>query len=138
MFKSVVIAFVAMIVVTGLSNAEPIHAQGRGYNTPEADESLVRFAIIADLTGGERPGVFKVGAEAVRAMKPDFIMSIGDLIEGGTEDVDQMNKEWRTFNENLNKGDLDFYPVVGNHDISNTAMRHWYEKVVAPRYYHFI
>ena len=39
---------------------------------------------------------------------------------------------------NLNQGDLDFYPVVGNHDISNTAMRHWYEKAVAPRYYHFI
>ena len=82
--------------------------------------------------------MFKVGAEAISAMKPDFIMSIGDLIEGGTEDVDQMNKEWAAFNENLNKGDLDFYPVVGNHDISNTAMRHWYEKVVAPRYYHFL
>ena len=58
------------------------------------DNSLVRFAIIADLTGGERAGVFKVGAKAINAMKPDFIMSIGDLIEGGTEDIDQMNKEW--------------------------------------------
>jgi len=71
-------------------------------------------------------------------MKPDFIMSIGDLIEGGTEDVDQMNKEWLAFNKNLNNHDLDFYPVVGNHDISNATIRHWYQEVVAPRYYHFL
>ncbi|MEH6593468.1 MAG: DUF1330 domain-containing protein [Halioglobus sp.] len=137
MFRSVFFIF-TVIIVTGFSSFGSTNSQAGEYNTPKTDDSLVRFAIIADLTGGERAGVFKVGAEAISAMKPDFIMSIGDLIEGGTEDVDQMNKEWLAFNENLNKGDLDFYPVVGNHDISNTAMRHWYEKTIAPRYYHFL
>jgi 3',5'-cyclic AMP phosphodiesterase CpdA len=108
------------------------------FHSPQSDTDLIRFAIIADLTGGERPGVFRVGAEGVRALHPDFIMSVGDFIEGGTEDVDQMNKEWLAFSQNLARGEIDFYPVVGNHDISNTVMRQWYEKTVGPRYYHFI
>jgi len=127
-----------ILLTVACSSLETKDSQTGVYNPPQSNNDLVRFAIIADLTGGEREGVFKVGAEGVRSMQPDFIMSIGDLIEGGTEDVAQMNKEWDAFNQNLNKGNLDFYPVVGNHDISNVAMRHWYEKTVAPRYYHFV
>lgn len=123
-----IVSYVNLVAADG--QPSEIHA-------PSVDEDVVRFAIIADLTGGERRGVFRVGAAGIRAMRPDFIMSIGDLIEGGTEDIGQMNKEWEAFRENLNEGDLDFYPVVGNHDISNTTMRDWYEKTVAPRYYHF-
>jgi len=129
-----------MLAVGIIVGATPGFAadQPAAIQPPVTDDDTVRFAIIADLTGGERPGVFKVGAAGVSAMRPDFIMSIGDLIEGGTEDTDQMNKEWDAFTQNLNQGELNFYPVVGNHDISNTAMRHWYEKTVAPRYYHFL
>ena len=125
MIKPLLFTF-TIIIVTACSGSESTSTHTGEYNTPKTDDSLVRFAIIADLTGGERAGVFRVGAEAISAMKPDFIMSIGDLIEGGTEDVDQMNKEWLAFNKNLNNRDLDFYPVVGNHDISNATIRHWY------------
>lgn len=105
---------------------------------PTTDNNLLRFAVIGDLTGGERPGVFSVGAAGIYAMKPDFIMSIGDLIEGGTEDITQMDKEWLAFNKNLNNRDIPFYPTVGNHYISNNVMRQWYEEMVGPRYYHFV
>jgi len=100
-------------------------------------DDLARFAIIGDLTGGERSGVFKVAAEGIKAMQPDFILSIGDLIEGGIEDVDVLNKEWSTFRTNLDNDNLVFFPTVGNHDISNMVMRDWYTKTVGPRYYHF-
>ncbi|WOH35800.1 metallophosphoesterase [Thalassotalea fonticola] len=116
---------------------EPV-ANTDKFQPPLIDNDLLRFAIIGDLTGGERPGVFNVGAEGIYAMKPDFIMSVGDLIEGGTEDIAQMDKEWLAFNKNLNNRDIAFYPTVGNHDISNTIMRKWYEETVGPRYYHFI
>ncbi|WNC72999.1 metallophosphoesterase [Thalassotalea psychrophila] len=119
-------------------NTESIQSQKTNFSSPTADEQLVRFAIIGDLTGGERSGVFNVGAQSIYAMKPDFIMSIGDLIEGGTEDIAKMDKEWSTFNKNLNNRDLEFYPTVGNHDISNNVMRQWYEEKVGPRYYHFV
>lgn len=118
--------------------ATSIQPQAAKFNSPNEDQQLVRFAIIGDLTGGERQGIFNVGAAGIYAMKPDFIMSIGDLIEGGTEDISQMDKEWQAFNNNLNNQEIAFYPTVGNHDISNNVMRQWYEEKVGPRYYHFV
>ncbi|NMP15809.1 metallophosphoesterase [Thalassotalea sp. Y01] len=115
-----------------------IQAKAPDFVAPKEQPDMVRFAIIADLTGGERPGVFNVAAEGIARLQPDFIMSIGDLIEGGTEDIAQMNKEWRTFKANLNNPDISFYPTVGNHDISNSVMRDWYESTIGPRYYHFV
>ncbi|CAH0991134.1 3',5'-cyclic adenosine monophosphate phosphodiesterase CpdA [Sinobacterium norvegicum] len=133
-FSLLIVVFLASAYNTAYADDTPITAVA----PPVVDDSLVRFAIIGDLTGGERQGVFEVAAESIAAMKPDFIISVGDLIDGGTENVDQMNREWQSFNHKLNKGDLDFYPVVGNHDISNPVMRDWYEQTVGPRYYHFI
>ncbi|GEM79591.1 metallophosphoesterase family protein [Vibrio superstes] len=108
------------------------------FSAPEPPENTIRFAIIGDLTGGEREGVFNVAAEGIEQLQPDFIMSIGDLIEGGTEDEIQMNQEWAVFQKNLGNQGVPFYPAVGNHDISNSKMREWYEKNVGPRYYHFV
>ena len=105
-------------------------------NFQENQSKPVRFAIIGDLTGGEREGVFNVGAYGLTAMQPDFILSIGDLIEGGIEDVDTLNKEWSSFTDRLDNQSIPFYPLVGNHDISNVIQRQWYEETVAPRYYH--
>lgn len=108
------------------------------FDAPEPLKGQIRFAIIGDLTGGERDGVFKVASKGIEQMQPDFIMSIGDLIEGGTEDEAQMNSEWATFQNNLGNKGIPFYPAVGNHDISNAKMRTWYEKTIGPRYYHFV
>ncbi|MEP4485535.1 metallophosphoesterase family protein [Marinobacter alexandrii] len=126
--------FAAILSAASAIHATELHTDG---GSPHVDDELIRFAIIADLTGGERPGVLRVAAEGIRAMRPDFIMSVGDLIEGGTVSLDQMDGEWTAFQKNLANDEIDFYPVVGNHDISNVAMRHWYERAVAPRYYHF-
>src|SRR5210317_221883 len=59
----------------------------------EAGEVDFTFAIISDLTGGERPGIFKVAVEQLNMLDPDFVLSVGDLIEGGTEDTNQLIKE---------------------------------------------
>jgi hypothetical protein len=109
----------------------------KAYGTPKERDDLVRFAIIADLSGGEREGIFKVAGKGIDAMQPDFILAVGDFIEGGTEDIDVLNEEWSTFKANLGNENLIFFPAVGNHDISNSVMREWYEKTIGPRYYHF-
>lgn len=101
-----------------------------------AQDDKVRFAIISDLTGGEREGIFDIAVEGLTALQPDFILSIGDLIDGGLENTDALNKQWQFFADRINKTNIPFYPVVGNHDISNLVMRNWWQENIAPRYYH--
>ncbi|QFU77396.1 serine/threonine protein phosphatase [Halioglobus maricola] len=107
------------------------------FTAPAVEGGLVRFAIIGDLTGGEREGVFDAAVAALAQLNPDFVLSVGDLIEGGTEDVAQMEREWAAFTDRLTPLNMPLYPLVGNHDISNMAMREWWEGSVGPRYYHF-
>ncbi len=97
-----------------------------------------QFAIVADRTGGLRPGVFGEAVQKLNLLQPEFVMSIGDLIQGGTEDLKQLEIEWDEF-EGLVAGlEMPFFYLPGNHDISNTVM----EKVWAERfgrtYYHFV
>lgn len=101
---------------------------------PQAD--TIRFAVIADLTGGEREGIFDITVEGLTALQPDFILSIGDLIDGGLENTDELNQQWQFFENRIKKTNIPFFPVVGNHDISNLVMRHWWQENIAPRYYH--
>jgi len=115
----------------------PLQADNIVFSAPDKSTDVVRFAVIADLTGGERKGIFDVAVEGLAAMKPDFVLSIGDLIEGGTEDITNLNKEWKHFSQRVEKIGVPFYPVVGNHDISNLVQRQWWEKNIGPRYYHF-
>lgn len=122
---------------TALVSAVTCFAQNISFTAPELGEAPVQFAVIGDLTGGERAGVFDAAVVALEQLNPDFVLSVGDLIEGGTEDTDQMNREWTTFVSRLAPIDTPFYPLVGNHDISNIAMRNWWEASVGPRYYHF-
>ena len=98
--------------------------------------SPMRFAIIGDLTGGERPGVFSAAMRGVSALQPDFLLSVGDMIEGGTQSEAQLNKEWRSFQQRLGGYQDRFYPLVGNHDISNPTQRLWWLETIGPRYYH--
>jgi 3',5'-cyclic AMP phosphodiesterase CpdA len=107
------------------------------FSAPDAPVKMVRFAVISDLTGGERPGVFDVVIQGLSALQPDFVLTVGDLIEGGTEDVATMNSEWKNFSTRANKVGVPVYPVVGNHDVSNLAMRNWWRKNIGLRYYHF-
>ena len=95
------------------------------------------FAIISDLWGGYREGILDVAVEQLKLLRPEFILSVGDLIDGGTEDPDQMEKEWAEFNAVINRLDAPFFYVGGNHDLTNIAMREDWAKRYGRRYYHF-
>lgn len=104
----------------------------------EATESDFTFAIISDLNGGERPGVYRQAVEQINRLDPTFVLSVGDLIDGGTEDTLQLRKEWDSFDARTRKLEMPFFYLGGNHDLTNTAMRGFWEKRYGPRYYHFI
>jgi 3',5'-cyclic AMP phosphodiesterase CpdA len=96
------------------------------------------FAIISDLTGDERAGIFNVAVAQLKLLRPEFVMSVGDLVEGGTEDTVQLKKEYDYFDERALKAGAPFFHVGGNHDLNNSTQRQYWEKRYGKRYYHFV
>jgi len=96
------------------------------------------FALFSDLTGGERDGVFEVAVEQLRLLRPELIVSVGDLIDGGTTDHEQLEREWDSFDERANRSRAPVFRVGGNHDLTNPDMWEVWEERYGKRYYHFV
>lgn len=93
------------------------------------DARAFHFAVLGDRTGGHRPGVFAAAVEAVNRLQPDFVIGVGDAIEGYTEDRAQIDAEWAEFEALVEKLDAPFVFAAGNHDVSNLAMAQaWAER----------
>lgn len=101
-------------------------------------ENTFQFAIVTDRTGGHRPGVFMDGIRKLNLLRPEFVMSVGDLIEGYTEDTVELNRQWREFTGFIDSLKAPFFYVPGNHDITNKVQEEkWYSLFGRP-YYHFV
>lgn len=104
----------------------------------EPEPSEFTFGIISDLNGGERPGIFEQAVKQLNELDPDFVLSVGDLIDGGTEDTLILKAQWNSFDSRARKLNMPFFYAGGNHDLSNVKMRHFWENRIGARYYHFI
>lgn len=102
------------------------------------DDGTFTFAIITDLNGGERAGVFDVAIEQVNLLRPELIVTVGDLIDGGTENKDTLTMQWDYFDTRAKKAKAPLFHIGGNHDLTNVVMREFWADRYGPRYYHFI
>ena len=96
-----------------------------------------QFAIVTDRTGGHRPGVFLDGIKKLNLLQPEFVMSVGDLIEGYTEDTGILDAEWNEFMGFIDHLEAPFFYVPGNHDITNKVMEDKWKEIFGVTYYHF-
>lgn len=97
-----------------------------------------RFAVVADRTGGHREGVFRSALGKLDLVAPDFVMSVGDLIEGYTDDIAALNLQWDEFERAVAGLSMPFFYVPGNHDMSSAAMAEIWQQRFGPSYYHFV
>jgi hypothetical protein len=104
------------------------------YNKPDN----FQFAIVADRTGDMRPGVFAQAVEKLNLLKPEFVISIGDLIEGETDSDAELDRQWDEFDTLVGKLHMPFFYVPGNHDIGNEVMAKKWQQRLGRAYYHFI
>lgn len=96
------------------------------------------FAIVADRTNGHRVGVFRSAIEKINDLQPEFVLSVGDLIEGYTTDTVELRRQWNEFNGLLKPLQMPFFRVPGNHDVSNEVQKALWAKQFGRDYYHFI
>lgn len=97
-----------------------------------------QFVIVSDRTGGHREKIFSRAVEQINLMQPEFVLSVGDLIEGYTTNQDQLTREWREFQNFTARLKMPFFYVPGNHDLSNPHMEKLWSEKFGRRYYHFV
>ncbi len=101
-------------------------------------EGGFRFAIVSDRTGGARPGVFERAIDELNLLQPEFVISVGDLVEGYMKDPHVLARQWQEFDGLVARLDMRFFQVAGNHDLSNDAMLDIWKRRAGSPYYFFI
>jgi serine/threonine-protein phosphatase CPPED1 len=96
-----------------------------------------QFAIVSDRTGGHRPGIFSRAVEQLNLVQPEFVLSVGDLIEGYTT-AEQAHSQWREFQDYVSKLQMPFFYAPGNHDVLTPDMAKVWQEKFGRRYYHFV
>lgn len=95
----------------------------------------IRFAILGDRTSGHIPGIYgKVTAE-IELMKPDFVITVGDMIEGYIDDSARIVNEWTEYDSIVSLLSMPLYLTPGNHDIWSEMSESMYRDRIGEPYY---
>nr|MBN2277332.1 metallophosphoesterase [candidate division Zixibacteria bacterium] len=110
---------------------------GPGVRADQSGSCPVRFAILGDRTGSHIEGIHEqVIAEVVR-MRPDFVITVGDEVEGYVDDSARIIAEKEEYNTIISPLTMPFYHVPGNHDIWSDLSEKMYREIIGPPYYSF-
>lgn len=88
-----------------------------------------RFAIIGDRTGAHQAGVYERTLEEVRSLAPDLVLTVGDHIEGYTEDDGTIRSQWAEYDSLIGGLGAPFVPCPGNHDILNDTQESLWREI---------
>ncbi len=96
-----------------------------------------RFEILGDRTGGAVPGVYEQAWRETNADHPDFVITVGDTIEGGDDLT--MDAEWQKIMLMLAPyRHYRIYFTPGNHDVWSVASAQAFEHYTKhPLHYSF-
>lgn len=123
-------------------NADPMEIEVESKN-PWTSLSLnnqprnFQFAIVTDRTKKHHPRVFAEAVKKLNLLQPEFVISIGDLIEGYSEDSGQWALEWTEFQGKLQQLQMPFFYVPGNHDLANPRMADNWKRKFGRTFYEF-
>ncbi len=86
-----------------------------------------RFSILGDRTGGAVPGIYERVWREIDLLHPDFVINVGDTIEGG--DDARAPGEWLALRPLWKRyAHYPLYFTPGNHDIWSDVSQNLYEK----------
>jgi predicted phosphodiesterase len=97
----------------------------------------VRFAIIGDRTGSHVPGIYGQIVLEIERLKPDFVLTVGDMIEGYTDDTARLEAEYAEYDSIIAPLSMPIYYTPGNHDIYSDVQEGVYRRLLGESYYSF-
>ena len=139
-FLFILICFLTKAVAQNKLQLQKINSENKPWTYEHVNDhkNKFNFVVVTDRTGGERKGIWQKGIYKINLMQPAFVVSVGDLINGYTKDLDKINTEWEEFNSFVKKLEMPFFYVAGNHDYTNEVMENEWFKRFGSDYYHFL
>lgn len=119
-----ILILLILLSATGLVTAE-------NHNTP------IRFAILGDRTGSVVDGVYESIVAEIERMKPDFVMTVGDMIEGPVTDSAECVRRWEEYFKIVEQFSMPIHYTPGNNDIETKIMATMYQHYLGNPYYSF-
>lgn len=114
-------------------------AGARAADTAYADApETIRFLIFSDRTGGARAGIFEDAIDKIRLLRPEFIINVGDNVEGYSRDRTELRRQWDEFDQLVARLPGKFFRVAGNHDLGTPEMTELWKERYGRTYYHFL
>ncbi len=150
LFKFVLIAAAITLAACGCSSFESekdsVFESDIAQNSvkPWTDEALdedgegMVFAVFSDRTGLHYPGRLQTAVEKINQSNPDFVVSVGDQIEGYTRDLEVLDRQWSEFDTLIGELGSRYFKIPGNHDFSNHVMAEYYNNRHGRDYYYFV
>lgn len=109
--------------------------------TPHYGGKDFHFIVLTDNAGSMRRGIYKEAIEKSETLHPSFVISVGDMIGGGSSRRDEpyrmLNEEWEEFMTWINPLSAPFFFVPGNHDTSGEIRKEVWHSRFGPNYYYF-
>jgi 3',5'-cyclic AMP phosphodiesterase CpdA len=102
------------------------------------DPDNFNFAIMPDRTGGHRSGILENAIDKLILLQPEFVVTVGDMIEGYSINESEIYQQWDIFNSFIAKLNMPFFYVPGNHDYTNLVMSRIWQNLYGPSYYYFV
>ena len=139
-FLFILICFLTKAVAQNKLQLQKINSENKPWTYEHVNDhkNKFNFVVVTDRTGGERKGIWQKGIDKINLMQPAFVVSVGDLINGYTKDIEKINNEWEEFNSLVKKLEMPFFYVAGNHDYTNEVMENEWFKRFGSDYYHFL
>jgi hypothetical protein len=100
-------------------------------------ESPFRFAVLGDRAGAHEPGKYEEAVAEVARLKPDIVMTVGDMIEGYESDSTAIKAQWKEYKSIIKPLVIPIHFTPGNHDIWDAHSRSLYKRYVDEPYYSF-
>jgi predicted phosphodiesterase len=100
-------------------------------------DHTVRFAILGDRTGGAQPGIYERIVQQVERLQPEFVITVGDMIEGPAPDRQETDRRWVAYKGLMDLLSAPVHYTPGNNDIWDDMSLKAYREHVGEPFYSF-